>query len=62
MFEKHCQICGVEVKKESAIKRFDKYFCNDKHAEEYVEHKKEEERRMEEERLRNPKRGSGGCC
>ena len=60
MFEKHCQICGIDVKKETALKRFGKYFCNDKHTEEYVERKKEEEKLMEEERKRNPPRG--GCC
>ena len=51
----------MDVKKETALKRFGKYFCNDKHAEEYVEHKKEEEKLMEEERKRNPRSG-GGCC
>lgn len=57
MFEKHCQICGMDVKKETAIKRFGKYFCNDQHAEEFVQMKKEEEKRE----ARAPHRG-GGCC
>ncbi len=54
MFEKHCQICGMDVKKETVIKRFGKYFCNDQHAEQFVQMKKEEE-------AREPRRG-GGCC
>lgn len=57
MFEKHCQICGMDVKKESAIKRFGKYFCNEQHAGDFVQMKKEEEER----RAKEPSRG-GGCC
>ncbi|MBI3638805.1 MAG: hypothetical protein HY223_00635 [Thaumarchaeota archaeon] len=57
MFEKHCQICGMDVKKESAIKRFGKYFCNEQHAEDFLQMKKEEEER----RAKEPSRG-GGCC
>ena len=60
MFEKHCQICGIEVKKESASKRFGKYFCNDEHANQFVEKKIEEEKRQEEYRKSHPRRG--GCC
>ena len=60
MFEKHCQICGIEVKKDAANKRFGKYFCNNEHAEQYVVKKQEEERLMEEERRKHPRRG--GCC
>ncbi len=57
MFEKHCQICGIEVKKETASKRFGKYFCNPEHAEQYKTKREEEEQR----RAREPRR-SGGCC
>ena len=57
MFEKHCQICGMDVKKESAIKRFGKYFCNEQHAGDFLQMKKEEEER----RAKEPSRG-GGCC
>jgi len=60
-FKKHCLICGVDVTKETAIKRFGKYFCNDEHAQQYVAKRAEEEQRMAEERRRNPRRG-GGCC
>ncbi|HJT10237.1 MAG TPA: hypothetical protein VJ771_05580 [Candidatus Nitrosotalea sp.] len=57
MFEKHCQICGIDVKKETATKRFGKYFCNFEHAEQYAAKREEEEQR----RAREP-RSSGGCC
>jgi len=57
MFEKHCEICGIEVKKDTANKRFGKYFCNNDHAEQYVAKREEEEQR----RAREPRR-SGGCC
>jgi len=61
MFEKHCQICGIDVKKETAIKRFGKFFCNDGHAQEYLKKKEECEKRMEEEEKKHPRR-RGGCC
>ncbi len=57
MFEKHCEICGIEVKKDTANKRFGKYFCNNDHAEQYVAKREEEEQR----RAKEPRR-SGGCC
>jgi uncharacterized protein len=60
MFEKHCQICGIEVKKETASKRFGKYFCAEEHAQQYAARKAEEEKMMEEERRKHPRRG--GCC
>jgi len=47
----------MDVKKESAIKRFGKYFCNEQHAEDFLQMKKEEEER----RAKEPSRG-GGCC
>lgn len=61
MFEKHCQICGVDVKKESAIKRFGKYFCNDEHASQFLARKQEEERRRAEHEKQHPRRHVG-CC
>ena len=60
MFEKHCQICGIDVKKEIAPKRFGKYFCSEEHAQQYVAKKLEQEKQMEEEKRRHPSRG--GCC
>jgi len=47
----------MDVKKESAIKRFGKYFCNEQHAGDFLQMKKEEEER----RAKEPSRG-GGCC
>ena len=35
LFKKHCPICGQDVQKEKAIKRFGKYHCSEEHAEEY---------------------------
>ncbi|MFY9299613.1 MAG: hypothetical protein WAO91_00280 [Candidatus Nitrosotenuis sp.] len=58
MFEKYCPICGVEVKKETEIKRFGKYFCSQEHAQQYVSKRAEEEKRMSEERKRQPRSGS----
>jgi len=60
MFEKHCQICGVEVKKETSSKRFGKYFCSEEHANEYVKKKEAEEKAREEYEKTHPRRG--GCC
>ena len=39
MFKKYCEICGVQLKKEEGIVRFDKYFCSEKCAEEYLREK-----------------------
>ena len=61
MFEKHCQICGIDVKKETAVKRFGKFFCNDVHAREYLTKKEEYEKRMDAEERKHPRR-HGGCC
>lgn len=57
MFEKHCQICGIDVKKEVSPKRFGKYFCSEEHAEKYVKLRMEQEERE----AREPRRRSGGC-
>lgn len=55
-FKKHCPICGMDVDKERAIKRFGKHLCSESCAEKYVERLKE----MEEEERKHPRRG--GCC
>lgn len=60
-FAKHCLICGMDVNKESGIKRFGKYLCSEEHAQQYVQRHEEEEKRMIEERKRHPER-RGGCC
>ncbi|MEW6044076.1 MAG: hypothetical protein AB1608_07405 [Thermoproteota archaeon] len=61
MFEKHCPICGIDVKKETSTKRFGKYFCSDNHAQQYLKKKEESEKAMIEEEREHP-RGRGGCC
>ncbi len=60
MFEKHCLVCGIDVK-ETAVKRFGKYFCNEEHAQQYVTRKQEEEMQREEYRRQNPRRFGGSC-
>ena len=61
MFEKHCQICGIDVKKETAIKRFGKYFCNDEHAKEFLVKKEDGEKQRAEYEKQHPRK-RGGCC
>ena len=58
---KHCPVCGIDVKKETAFKRFGEYLCSDEHATQYVERRMGEEKRMAEERRDSRDRG-GGCC
>jgi hypothetical protein len=59
-FSKHCVICGIDVKKEEAVKRFGKYLCSEQHAEEFVAKVKEGEKQAEQRR--REWRGRGGCC
>ncbi|TBR08535.1 MAG: hypothetical protein EPO62_06555 [Candidatus Nitrosotenuis sp.] len=60
MFEKHCRVCGIEVKKETEVKRFGKHFCNDEHANQFGAKIAEDERREEEYQKWHPRRD--GCC
>jgi hypothetical protein len=60
-FSKHCQVCGVDVKKETVIKRFGKYLCSEEHAEQFAAKVREEERQNEERQRQMRDRG-GGCC
>jgi hypothetical protein len=60
VFEKHCQICGIKVKKETVIKRFGKYFCNSDHVQQYVARKMEEEKNVWKRKEGDIRRG--GCC
>ena len=61
---KHCQVdeirictrCGMEVKKDTAIKRFGKYLCSEQHAQEFAAR---EQQRQNEESHRGRR---GGCC
>ena len=52
-FKKHCEICGVEVKKDSSTARFGKQLCSPEHAAEY-------KNKIISEEAKAPKRG--GCC
>lgn len=58
---KHCPICGMDINKDSGVKRFGKYLCSEEHAQRYAEQRAEEEKRMAEERRNRPER-RGGCC
>lgn len=53
LFKKHCPICGQDVEKGKAVKRFGEYLCSEEHAEEY--HKK-----LTKEESKDA--GRGGCC
>jgi len=59
-FKKHCPICGMDIDKEMTIKRFGKYLCSESCAQKFVEQKQEEDKKMEQERQKHPRRG--GCC
>ncbi|MDP2933813.1 MAG: hypothetical protein Q8N81_06845 [bacterium] len=52
LFKTRCPVCKMEVNKETAINRFDKYFCSEGHAEEY---------RKERARQQSASH-HGGCC
>lgn len=47
-------MCGQDVEKEKAVKRFGKYLCYEEHAEEYCKKLAKEESRAASR--------SGGCC
>lgn len=51
-FKKHCPVCGMDVDKEKAIKRFGEYFCSEEHAEEYRQKMAKEQ----------SKQRGGSCC
>jgi uncharacterized protein len=53
LLQKHCPVCGMDVDKNTAIKRFGKYFCGEEHASSYVEMKKKRDAEWS---------GRGGCC
>ncbi|MCP6726658.1 MAG: hypothetical protein KJI69_01280 [Patescibacteria group bacterium] len=53
LFEKHCPVCGMEVNKEDAILRFDKYLCSEECAEGWRKKLAQEESKAAK---------SGNCC
>ena len=61
MFEKHCQICGIKVDKKTSPKRFGQFFCSDEHAQQFIQKREGELKRLEEEERKHPRR-RGGCC
>ncbi|MEK7547998.1 MAG: hypothetical protein AAB540_03830 [Patescibacteria group bacterium] len=54
LFKKHCPVCGMDVKKETAIKKFGEYFCSEQHAEDHRQ-------KLAKEESKSTKH-SGGCC
>ena len=32
----YCEVCGIDVSKDTELKRFGKLFCSDEHMEQYV--------------------------
>lgn len=59
LLQKHCPVCGMDVDKNTAMKRFGRYFCSEEHAGQYAEMKM---RRDVERRDDNRDSGGGGCC
>ena len=58
LLKKHCPVCGMDIERETATKRFGKYFCSEEHASRFAETKMERER----EANRRENSGGGGCC
>ena len=56
LLQKHCPVCGKDVDKNVAIKRFGKYFCSGEHSSHYAEMK------MARDTERGDDTGSRGCC
>lgn len=54
LLKQHCPVCGQDVEKEKAIKKFGKYLCSEEHAEEYRQ-------KLVKEESKDASRG-GGCC
>lgn len=50
-----CHSCGKEIEKESAEKRFGKFFCSKKEAEAFAN-------RIEKQRKTIQSEKKGGCC
>jgi YHS domain-containing protein len=60
LLQKHCPVCGMDVDKNTAIKRFGKYFCSDEHASQYAEMKMASD--MEGRDSSGYGSRGGGCC
>jgi YHS domain-containing protein len=57
LLQKHCPVCGMDVDKNTTLKRFGKYFCSEDHASQYA--KMRITREAEDDRRYS---GGGGCC
>lgn len=53
LFKKHCPVCGMDVKKEKAVKEFGQYLCSEECVEEYRKKLAKEESKAT---------SGGGCC
>lgn len=40
--ESYCEVCGIDVKTDTDLKRFGKFFCSQEHMEQYVKAKQKE--------------------
>lgn len=38
----YCEVCGIDVKPDTEMKRFGKFFCSSEHMEQYVRAKQHE--------------------
>ena len=59
LLQKHCPVCGMDIDKNTASKRFGKYFCSEEHASQYAE--MQAAREADDDRRRYSG-GGGGCC
>ena len=53
--ESYCEVCGIDVKTDTDLKRFGKFFCSQEHMEQYVKAKQKElglDERHERRRMR----------
>ena len=40
--ESYCEVCGIDIKTDTDLKRFGKLFCSQEHMEQYVKAKQKE--------------------
>jgi uncharacterized protein len=58
LLQKHCPVCGMDVDKDAAVKRFGKYFCSEEHSKQYAEMKMAKDM----DSRREDSGHGGGCC
>lgn len=64
--EQYCELCGIDVRQDTELKRFGKFFCSNEHIEEFVK-AKQRELGLEEQQgnykgRRKLSSFDGGCC